>query len=304
MDTITLFFAHASRNKPLLREVRAKLPSYMDAWIDEYEIAPGTDISAALASAIGRHADFFVPFIDGTALDSRWVRDELALAERRNKDAKRVFTIPIILEQSTINRCPQWVRNLKYIALLDYSVNAVDIVAKQLVDAIHQIIAVEFTEEKREKLKKAEADEALSSTMSTVAALIGGAGADSYSVQRIQRTMQLHQSNARLALEVLQKQIPEELAKVNRLLDDIHQEDRSSAKQATGDGSWMASLGNLMALRGNQQAQDFLSACQREIDLWLSQKVSDDEAFVAIARIGEVLWGDRESKLRKARGQQ
>lgn len=92
-----VFFSHRSNDKPLLRELRGYLPSWLSAWIDEDQLMFGSDLNVSLRTAIDEEVDFVVLFLSHEAARSVWVRQEIHWALEREEVLGRVFLLPILL---------------------------------------------------------------------------------------------------------------------------------------------------------------------------------------------------------------
>jgi TIR domain-containing protein len=104
MDTfemgLNLFLSHASEDKEIVRRFGAGLSAPLRVWIDEGELRTGDRFPASLQAAIGEQCDFVVVFLSRPALDSAWVRRELAWALERESqvDASVPYVLPVLLE--------------------------------------------------------------------------------------------------------------------------------------------------------------------------------------------------------------
>jgi hypothetical protein len=93
-----IFLSHRSRDKALVREFRSLLPRFLDTWLDEESLSWGDSFPAELRSSIQSGVDFLIIFLDNDALNSEWVKQELKWAIEREKELKRTFVLPILLE--------------------------------------------------------------------------------------------------------------------------------------------------------------------------------------------------------------
>ena len=92
-----VFLSHASPSKPLVRRVAAALPPHVECWLDQDEMGPGQKFPARIEAGIRTGCDFLVVFVDENALDSDWVKREVALGLQRQRDLQRPFVVPVLL---------------------------------------------------------------------------------------------------------------------------------------------------------------------------------------------------------------
>jgi TIR domain len=95
---VKIFLSHASEAKPLVRRLTASLPRHVEIWLDADELRLGQKFAQHIERGIRLESDFVVAFIDRHALDSPWVKREVALALKRGLDLRRGFVIPVLLE--------------------------------------------------------------------------------------------------------------------------------------------------------------------------------------------------------------
>jgi hypothetical protein len=97
---LNLFLSHASEDKEIVRRFGAGLSAPLRVWMDEGELRTGDRFPASLQVAIGEQCDFVVVFLSRAALDSGWVRRELAWALERESqvDASVPYVLPVLLE--------------------------------------------------------------------------------------------------------------------------------------------------------------------------------------------------------------
>lgn len=129
-----IFLSHSSKHKPLVREIKSYLPEHLNLWLDEKELLIGDDISTSIKETIHAEADFLVFFIDNHSIVSDWVLSEINWALNKEKEFKRTFILPLVLEKEAWGKLniPE-IKARKYILLNDYSENAVRTVASNLI---------------------------------------------------------------------------------------------------------------------------------------------------------------------------
>ena len=96
-----LFLSHCSSDKAIVREIKGKLYGFLDTWLDERQLIPGEQFVDSLKEAISK-TDLLLLFISKSALESRWVDQEIKWAISIENEIKRPFIIPIILDNSNL----------------------------------------------------------------------------------------------------------------------------------------------------------------------------------------------------------
>ena len=101
----TIFLAHASEDKELVRDLYQKLKDYgLSPWLDEKDIAPGEEWDKKIKEAI-RKSRFFLACLSGRSVTKkgyvqRELRIALSMAEEKPHDA--IYLIPGLLEDVEI----------------------------------------------------------------------------------------------------------------------------------------------------------------------------------------------------------
>ena len=93
-----IFLSHASPSKVRVRRIARHLPKHVELWLDQDELSPGYRFGRHIESAIGEACDFLIVFVDAAALESDWVKKEVAAGLRREVDLDRPFVVPVLLE--------------------------------------------------------------------------------------------------------------------------------------------------------------------------------------------------------------
>ena len=101
-----IFLSHSSRDQALVREVKELLPSFLNAWLDEDSLCWGDSFPAQLKSTIQSGIDFLLIFLNTHAVNSNWVMQELDWALQRERELKRTFVLPILLEDVAFENLP------------------------------------------------------------------------------------------------------------------------------------------------------------------------------------------------------
>jgi hypothetical protein len=116
-----LFLSHSSRDKALVREIKSKLPAFIETWLDEKDLTVGAALEESINQAIQDEADYVVVFFDREAINSKWVQKEISWAMTREKELGRIFIIPILLDDSWKNIRPVSFKKRFYLMCLDQS---------------------------------------------------------------------------------------------------------------------------------------------------------------------------------------
>jgi len=128
-----IFLSHSSKNKPLVREIKSYLPEHMKLWIDEKDILVGDNIIGSIKEAIKTNSDYLIVFLDTNSVRSQWVIKELTWAVEHEKQIKRTFILPIIIESDVLSQpLPFELNNRKYLSCYDFNENSI----KNLADNI------------------------------------------------------------------------------------------------------------------------------------------------------------------------
>ena len=131
-----IFLSHASRDKPLIREIRADLPDHVRSWIDESELLVGENLKSSLRTAIQFETDFLVVFIGAEAVRSDWVRRELGWALDKERQIGRVFVLPVVLDLDAWRELPEEITDRRYLLCTDFTRVAVRQFARRFSDEL------------------------------------------------------------------------------------------------------------------------------------------------------------------------
>lgn len=101
----TIFLAHASEDKELVRDLYQKLNDHgLSPWLDEKDIAPGEEWDKKIKEAI-RKSRFFLACLSGRSVTKKgYVQRELriALSMTEEKPPGAIYLIPGLLEDVEI----------------------------------------------------------------------------------------------------------------------------------------------------------------------------------------------------------
>ena len=132
-----IFLSHASRDKPLVREIRKHLPEHIRSWIDEKQLLIGDDLESSIRDAIEKASDLVIIFLSRDSVRSEWVKRELAWALQREEGLGHPFVLPILFDKEAWDLLePKEFRSRKYILCSDFSEAGVAHAAKMLNDEL------------------------------------------------------------------------------------------------------------------------------------------------------------------------
>ena len=140
-----IFLSHRSRDKALVREFRDLLPRFLDAWLDKERLSWGDSFPGELKSSIQSGVDFLIIFLDREALSSAWVKQELQWAIEREKELKRTFILPILLEEVSPENLPTEFSTRLYLRLDDFSRASVEALATRATLQLFRLVVESFS---------------------------------------------------------------------------------------------------------------------------------------------------------------
>ena len=91
-----IFISHAWEDKPLALEL-AKLPDFVDVWVDVRELLGGQNLDPTILSAI-EDSHVFIVLLSHTAISKAWVAKETEWALAREAQKDRVFVLPVLID--------------------------------------------------------------------------------------------------------------------------------------------------------------------------------------------------------------
>ncbi len=148
-----IFLSHNSRHKPLVREIKRYLPEHINLWIDEKDLLIGDDLNTSIKDAIETDTDFVIIFIDNYAIQSPWVLKELEWAINHEKEIRRTFLLPIVLEKEAWSKLVNDdLKGRKYLLCDDYSENHVKALANNLISELFAWLSRDLTYSGKEKI--------------------------------------------------------------------------------------------------------------------------------------------------------
>ena len=128
-----IFLSHASRDKPLVREIKKYLPESLTIWLDEKDLPLGANINDTLKDVIQEKTNLVVLFISNASVSSIWVKKELQWALEKEKSIGGVLVLPVVLDLDAWEKIePPEFRKKRFIQLQDYSEDSVKSLAIKL----------------------------------------------------------------------------------------------------------------------------------------------------------------------------
>ncbi len=140
-----IFLSHHSRDKALVREFKETLPSFLNTWLDEESLSWGESFPAELKSTIQSGIDFLIIFLDKDALNSKWVMQELDWAMQRERELKRTFVLPILLDVVASENLPLGLSERLFLRLSDFNRSSVEDLAKRATTKLFQLVVESYS---------------------------------------------------------------------------------------------------------------------------------------------------------------
>jgi hypothetical protein len=140
-----IFLSHSSRDQALVREVKELLPSFLNSWLDEDSLCWGDSFPAQLKSTIQSGIDFLLIFLNRDALNSNWVMQELEWAMQRERELKRTFVLPILLEAVAAENLPAGFSERLFLRLSDQYRPSVQDLANRITMKLFQLVVESYS---------------------------------------------------------------------------------------------------------------------------------------------------------------
>ena len=135
-----IFLSHRSRDKALVREFKSALPGFLGTWLDEESLRWGDDFPIKLKTTIQSEVDFLIIFLDRDALRSAWVVRELEWALERERELRRTFVLPILIEAVPCENLPAGFAERIYLQLSDFNRTSVEELARKATEKLFQLV--------------------------------------------------------------------------------------------------------------------------------------------------------------------
>jgi TatD family hydrolase len=106
-----VFLSHASGDKAFVRHLATNLREQgIEVWLDEWEIKVGDSIRSKIEAGI-QESGWLVVVLSQQSIQSSWVQIELNAALAKELEQKRVFVLPILLEDCDV---PLFLKDKRY----------------------------------------------------------------------------------------------------------------------------------------------------------------------------------------------
>lgn len=277
-----IFLSHSNRDKALVREIKSNLPSYIKTWIDEEDLLVGMDLIVSIQKAIQEQADYVVIFLGREAVKSDWVKKELNWALRREKEIKRNFVLPVLLEDVWNEVEPAEFKNRLYLKCFDQSEKSIKAFTENLKDQIFAWLNQNLDKENVAKLKKEKESEQLIETLEKSAEIFIKFSDNSSLKQQLQKINKEYQKyGEKIQLERLSRIIKRELKKQS---DDF----KDAKKKYEESDNSIAQLSISLTFGGYLSKISLLEKLNDEIEIYENNKNVIDPVDV-LDRINKIL---------------
>ena len=140
-----IFLSHSSRDQALVREVRALLPGFLNTWLDEDSLCWGDRFPVQLKLTIQSGIDFLLIFLNTNALNSKWVTQELEWALQRERELKRIFILPVLLEADASEKLPAGLSDRISLKLVNQDRSSVEDLTKKITMKLFQLVVESYS---------------------------------------------------------------------------------------------------------------------------------------------------------------
>lgn len=269
-----LFLSHSSRDKALVREITSHLPSFITTWLDDDNLIIGQDLRHTISSAISEACDYVVLFISRDSVSSEWVSKELQIALSHENKIRRLFVLPILLDDVWESVKPDEFRERLYLKCFDQSGSEVKRVAEELSNAIYQHLCTTLNRESVAHLEAERKKEEGRATADYMLGLLKGLNSaarvhEKRAIRTIRRFVdRLGGLPADLKLERLSKRIDELLGEHAKKLDNEEgQEDRDTGR----------AIGDVVLAAMRSGVTDATRDFKDDLDFWKGHRERIDE---------------------------
>lgn len=143
---MTVFVSYSHADLETIDKVLAAMPPKLAFWLDRNRLEVGEQVTERIRHQIEHESDLYLIFVSRNSLQSKWVRDEFAIALELEQRQHRKFIIPAVLDASALetqaNTLTDYVRSVLYVKYDGAS--TIKVLAKQLSDAIFARYVLEF----------------------------------------------------------------------------------------------------------------------------------------------------------------
>ena len=140
-----IFLSHSSQDQALVREVKELLPEFLNTWLDEDSLRWGDRFPVQLKSTIQSHIDFLLIFLNTHSRNSNWVMQELEWAMQRERELKRTFVLPILLEAIAPENLTAGLSDRLSLKLIDQYRSSVEDLAKRITMTLFQLVVESYS---------------------------------------------------------------------------------------------------------------------------------------------------------------
>jgi hypothetical protein len=281
-----IFLSHSSRDKALVREIRSQLPRHINTWLDDDKLLIGGSLGPSIRQAIQEDADFVVIFLGREAVGSRWVQTEFQWALERERELRRVFILPILLDDIWSEIEPKEFQDRLYLKCFDQSATGVKAVADKLAEHVFAWLSANLDESKRKELEKKRDAEATGQALKAMVKMTKAFSTEvpeSWSTELRELAIRLRDVDPEIQLSRLAKTIRRELAK-------WQEADRRTkeALEKPDKGNPIGMLGLSMTTIANGKMIEMLENCDDEIGMW--EKYPDKtDAIKVLQKVHSIL---------------
>lgn len=117
-----IFLSHSSADKSNVKSIIRYLPPVLSTWLDENNLLGGSNLDDTFEKAIKTECDYILVFLGNGRETNSWVLKELAWGIEKQKEAQRIFIIPVIMPNiigEPYDIFPE-IQDIKYLKLDNY----------------------------------------------------------------------------------------------------------------------------------------------------------------------------------------
>jgi hypothetical protein len=269
-----LFLSHSRRDKALVREITSHLPSFITSWLDDDNLIIGQDLEKTISAAINESCDYVVLFISRDSVSSDWVRKELDVALSHERQIKRIFVLPILLDDVWDAIEPIEFRDRLYLTCFDQSASQVKHVGQELSNAIYQHLCATLSQEHVARLEAERKKEEGRATADYFKDMLGGMNvASRVHEKRSLRKLRTFVSRlgglpADLKLERLSKKVDDLLKEFPGIIPDKTEEEKDIAR----------SIRDLVLAAMHDGVKAATEDFKEDLDFWKEHRERVDES--------------------------
>jgi len=141
---VKIFLSHRSRDKATVRDFKEGLPKFLHPWLDEESLKWGDTLADKLQATIRADVDFLVIFLGSDTLNSEWVRRELGWALEREKELKRTFVLPVVLDEESAAKLPPELKGRLHLRLHDFRTRGIEALAADATEKLFHLVVQNY----------------------------------------------------------------------------------------------------------------------------------------------------------------